>query len=203
MEGKTIVETNKNEVLTDKVYKVLMHYKKEDEPVDEIMRKKYERIVSADPGRIEKIFNSTKDFLEAVELYQKHNTKTAEEFGLNKDFQLDANEIPKENLEKFFQSLICQKNVTRENILKIEAVSHQHAMLLTLDGLQTLKDQGINDVGDRFKTSLDLGGEIFLSKIHGVLMKLEAQARTTGQGLKNFLMSSWSSIGEEAKKTEE
>jgi hypothetical protein len=192
----------KRAILTQRVYDVLQHNlfkNNKSQNLDQKIYDKYERIVYADTEMIEKIFESTHDFYDAANLYEDHANRVAKEWELDEAFRLNNNESPKDNLEKFFHSIDCQKNMSKARILRIQASSHEHGMLLMLDGEQFLKDRGIDDLRDRIKLGLVISNELFSAKIHGLIAKIEAQARIKKENLKNIFKQSLAKIEDQAE----
>lgn len=191
----------KRERLTARFYETMQKsLGNEGKPQDSFLWSKYERIVYDNTELIEGIFKSTEDFYDAAALYESHVKDIAKKFDLEEDGRLRLGESAEDNLKKFHQSIDCQKNLSRAHVLAIEARSHESRMLLELDGLQFLRDRDIKDVSDTFKTHVDVRNEKFAAKLHGLLSKVEAQARI---GKENVQSAIFNKMGEVANRAEE
>lgn len=184
----------KRATLTNRVFNVL-NLTKQDEKTKQYFLDKYERIVYDDTEQIEKIFHATDNFYEAADLYEKHAQEIAQKWGLDNEFRLSNNEKPVDNLEKFYKSLDCQKNISRANSLRINASGHEFDMLLALDGQQFLRDRGIKDTSDELKTVADVSSKMFSARFHGLLAKNEAHARIKGSDFKKAIIEVIKRIG--------
>lgn len=173
--------------LTQRVYDILK-LTHQDEKTKRYFHDKYERIVYGNTEQIENIFKSTKDFYDAADRYEKHTQDVADQWNLTSDFRLLDHEKPEDNIEKFYQSINCQQNISKVNIIKINAQSHEFDMLLALEGEQFLKDKGIHERLADLKLSADLSGKMFFAQLQGLLTKAEITSKIKGQKIKEVIV---------------
>jgi hypothetical protein len=161
----------------------------------------FEKIVYKDTKTIEALFSSTEDFYEAIQIYQTHNDGIKIKHNLSVDGQTQrVNGNPdrnnKEEMDDFYASINYQQNLGRERILKIDAEGHEIAMLLPLY-MHEVFDHGIIST-KHWKEDIQLKAvitnELFKSKFHGQLSKLEATIGVTKQNLTKSIIEIYSSF---------